>query len=412
MDLKNKRILLSQHRLVDFTGSEIITLEMAEFFSSEGAEVIIVTDNLAYPIKTQFDKINNLKIYTDFFDKELDESIKNNPPDIAWIHHQIIIPSLFSKQALKKTKYLFNHMSSFYFQEFPLAHEIEQQLADVIFYNSIETKNAFDNDGLLRDVHDDKKIILNNPAPSSFHTKRIKPNNQLKRILIVSNHIPDDLLEAISILRSEKIYVEVVGISNKDAYRRITPSIIQDFDVTISIGKTVQYSLSGGVPVYCYDKFGGPGYITEKNFNKALEYNFSGRGFEKKTPQSIANELKSDFLFAQRSTFLLQKERTYIFDIKYVFNKVLDILNKPSPKYVNKKDEALYHHHLQLIDRLFKMEKMTNNQEQIINTLTSKNCELEVEKNRLTIEINNIVKSRVYAIVTRIKKIKSKIGRQ
>jgi hypothetical protein len=70
--------------------------------------------------------------------------------------------------------------------------------------------------------------------------------------------------------------------------RRVTPELIHEHDAVVSIGKTVQYALAAGVPVFCYDHFGGPGWLNDGNVEAAARHNFSGRGF---TARDSASEL-------------------------------------------------------------------------------------------------------------------------
>ena len=48
-------------------------------------------------------------------------------------------------------------------------------------------------------------------------------------------------------------------------------------------------------PIYCYDHFGGPGYLNTENFSKAKYFNFSGRGFSRKDANTIASEVIDGF---------------------------------------------------------------------------------------------------------------------
>jgi hypothetical protein len=62
--------------------------------------------------------------------------------------------------------------------------------------------------------------------------------------------------------------------------------------MVVTIGKTVQYGLACGVPVYVYDKFGGPGYLDRTNFAAAKRCNFSGRCCRRKLePAQIGAEI-------------------------------------------------------------------------------------------------------------------------
>ncbi|MEW6856332.1 hypothetical protein ABG752_11000 [Streptococcus iniae] len=77
--------------------------------------------------------------------------------------------------------------------------------------------------------------------------------------------------------------------------------MIAGYDCVIGIGKNVQYCLAMGKPIYVYDHFKGPGYLTAENIEQAAFNNFSGRGFEKcrKTSQEIVSDLLAGYQSAQ-----------------------------------------------------------------------------------------------------------------
>ena len=81
---------------------------------------------------------------------------------------------------------------------------------------------------------------------------------------------------------------------------RVDSRTLSGYDAVVTIGKTVQYAVRGALPVYCYDHFGGPGWLTEENFGAARWRNFSGRGFEKKSGPMIASEILEGFDKARR----------------------------------------------------------------------------------------------------------------
>ena len=101
----------------------------------------------------------------------------------------------------------------------------------------------------------------------------------LDKIAIISNHIPQELLEL-----KEKMggyyQVDLIGLGYRT--EQVNAEFLQQYDLVITIGRTVPRCLAMGVPVYVYDYLGGPGYLTEANFSLAERNNFSGRGFEKR----------------------------------------------------------------------------------------------------------------------------------
>lgn len=95
-------------------------------------------------------------------------------------------------------------------------------------------------------------------------------------------------------MRQQKIKVDIFGINH--TAQAITPKLIQQYDAIISIGKSVQYALLANRALYCYDHFGGCGYLNSENYATAKAHNFSGRGgFGRKTAQEIADEIIQGF---------------------------------------------------------------------------------------------------------------------
>lgn len=296
-DRKYQNVLITQLRMSDFTGSEIIALELAEYFSERARSVYIATSSYEEPMRTQVQKLTNVKVFG-VNDEELNRLIVKEGVDIAWIHHQIIPDALLDNPG--DTRFIFHHMSPFAEQEAPFAYEVEKAFADNILCNSEETQNTFRERGLFAELNN--VGVLYNPAPESFNIEQ-PIGDKLKKLLIVSNHIPAEINSSIELLKERGVEVTVFSVRQGDdsKYQRVTAGTLNGYDAVISIGKTVQYALLGRMPVYCYDRFGGPGYLSTQNFSKACKLNFSGRGFSQKTATEIVDELIGGYHDAKQS---------------------------------------------------------------------------------------------------------------
>ena len=131
----------------------------------------------------------------------------------------------------------------------------------------------------------------------------VAPQNQNSispsRIGVISNHPPQEISEFSKLAFGNGRLVEFVGQKANHVY--VDPDIINKYDLIISIGKTVQYCFSLKVPIYCYDHFGGPGFITPDNIQFEEFYNFSGRGTDRKlSGQEIFNDISSNFSDAMK----------------------------------------------------------------------------------------------------------------
>jgi hypothetical protein len=203
---------------------------------------------------------------------------------------------------------------------------IGRLFADLFLANSHETATALKTYG----VPEEKIYVFNNACPSSY--RQISEGmKSLKKVLIVSNHAPAEILEAASILREAGISVAHIGLDAEQ--RLVTPSLLNDYDAVITIGKTVQYCILSSLPVYVYDHFGGPGWLSEENIEKAEWHNHSGRCTrEKKTADQIASEITTGYEAAK----LFLCENAARIAGRYILEDILlDILRREKSRKEN-----------------------------------------------------------------------------
>ncbi|MBR3320097.1 glycosyltransferase family 2 protein [Candidatus Saccharibacteria bacterium] len=282
---KNKTIVICQSALHFLSGSEIVTLELSEYFKNQGAKVLVFTWFLSDPIKCEFDR-QGITVTTDSEDKRLLKA------DYIWVHHQAIPKIILENIKKLNMHFLFFHMSATdtIYLEQPYIYGLEEKLASKVLYVSEEAmKFGTEKYPSVKS----RAEILRNWVPERFCNYPFTPSDKLKRVLVVSNHTPEEVVGLKGALLSHGVDVDFIGSNGECTL--IKPEILADADVVVTIGKTVQYCLGMGLPVYVYDHFGGPGFLTEKNYEKTRSLNFSGRGYKKKTTDDIANEILSDY---------------------------------------------------------------------------------------------------------------------
>lgn len=281
-----KRLLIAQNQLSEYGGSEIITLEVAEEALRNGFRVDILTNYFGLPFSNEISP----EITVIGTDQHIDISEYSH----IWIHHSLIPKEVIDRLLESKGEIpamAFHHMSMYVPVEYPIFFELEDMVAHKIYCNSPETQESFEQKGL----DSDKFEVFGNPAPDSFQRNiSVTPrSDKLENIIVVSNHIPEEITKATEHLKKQGANVDIYGSSNKVG--RVTPELLHKYDLVITIGKTVQYSLVSGIPVYCYDHFGGSGYLSQDNFEKNRFYNFSGRGFKRKSATTISKEIVSGY---------------------------------------------------------------------------------------------------------------------
>lgn len=256
------RILITNAHLENFGGSELVSVELAEYYASIGWEVVLYSPKVGGLLRPKISpKVSVINVEPDLSQKW----------DIVWDHHGVLINKL-EKRAGQII--VCNHMSSYVNEEKPKYWALKP---DRIFANSNETVNSMPVD------HGKRAELFQNPAPAEFQ----RVNHGGSYILAISNHRPYELELAL-----EGLDIKVLRIGDKEDKLRLSGmhfdnNLFFHARAVVCNGKSVQYALRAGVPVFLYDHFGGPGWLNEANFHKAAHFNFSGRGFEKAPMETL-----------------------------------------------------------------------------------------------------------------------------
>lgn len=275
-----KRAIVASHSLVGYAGSEVLTLELAIELRDMGWEVSVAALLTGEPMASEFGK-HGFRIVDLLGEPSAVGSLKF---DLAWIHHAPVLYELFLVQKIEADTIVFSSLS--HFDPLEVVPQYRAKV-DLLLANSFENGNHIQGE-LGLDAG--QVIVFPNAVPSNYWDSRKKSHNSAaKHVAIISNHPPPEVLEATALLKKQGIAVTHIGVGGTPVL--INPGLLLNYDVVISIGKTVPYCFALKVPVYCYDHFGGPGWLREEDFVLAGQNNFSGRGFFKKTPETIAEEI-------------------------------------------------------------------------------------------------------------------------
>ncbi len=281
------RVLITTNHLRNFAGSEMVTLELIEHFLEREWVVDVYTHDLGEPMLGEIQKLpswGRLTLHVADLDQEFAE-----PYDLIWVQHSILPPGLLRRLADGgvAAPLVWNHLSSFMDVELPRHATLENELAALSLGMSPTTVESLLEFGLDPET----TIVFDNPAPDAFADFESAPVTDLRTLLVVSNHAPAEVREATDLLQASGVEVSYLGVDDRPV--RITPDVLAGFDAVLTIGKTVQYALSMGIPVYLYDHFGGPGWLTESTIAAAAHDSFSGR---KDRRQISAGEITAELL--------------------------------------------------------------------------------------------------------------------
>ncbi|WP_041757671.1 hypothetical protein [Psychrobacter arcticus] len=297
-----KALLLTNH-LINYAGSEIQILEVYNLLKNKNFDVHVFANITGAPIIDQFSKSDILSSL---------DGISPADYHLIWSQHSLFA-RLFKQPFEDFSTLIFSvHLSPFEMLE--LSSLAYMTLIGAYFIaNSPETADKLSEFGIDRkSIH-----ISYNCSPSDFCCPSPKEILPLKKIVIVSNHPPKEVQAAAKLLQ-RRYNVNLIGDKNPQL---VTPEILHEFDCIISIGKTVQYALLANKAVYCYDHFGGPGYLNNDNYTDAQYNNFSGRGFGKKTAKKIVREVI--YGYEAENNFVKEIRDKSIYQLELFFDRLL-----------------------------------------------------------------------------------------
>lgn len=300
-----KKVLITNLYFQKYTGSELHTLEIAKEFEKLGYEVTICTFSKTYPLLEEAKQFEIVEFPN--------EKLKEHYFDILFIQHYPVFDYLCTHYSIYYKYLIISKLSSFVnvealpkdYEKADLISVVSQECADGI---SAFTSNYF--------------IFKNSVAQEYFQHYKNKERN-LNKIAIISNHVPPELYQ----LNDElQVYsIDYFGVQNTPIL--ITPNLLSSYDLVITIGRTVQQCFACGTPVYVYDYFGGPGYITQENISKAEDYNFSGRGFSKKSVKEIKNDILNNYSNNLSNLKFLNEYAKSNFSLENTFKSMISKIN-------------------------------------------------------------------------------------
>lgn len=310
----------------------MVSAQVAEELQRMGASVVVLASSFTGPARSVFEnKGIHVKVGED-----LESSIFDF--DYVWVHSQLL-PLSFVKQLGVVSRngipagkelpvFIFNHMSALDSSpdEHPYIPLLEETLATAEVFVSEESRDALAKDYDFEANRGIAQWIVPNPAPTVYAqiSKVGLHSDSPKHIAIISNHVPQELIDASALLKASDIQVDIIG--EQGVVREVTPDLISQYDCVFTIGKTVQYCMMSSTPVYVYDRFGGFGYLDAENFEKCAYANFSGRGGITKSSEEIASEIIEGYPQACAYSDAMHPTWTVSYGMEHVLADLFDHL--------------------------------------------------------------------------------------
>lgn len=341
-------VLITNYFIRNYTGSEINALQLCNALKNLGINADVATFFFDEPLKQIFEE-NDITVKI-LFNAELELE----KYDLIWAHHIHTINHLIFHHQLESTKIIYSCLGPFSPLAVPPYYHNE---LNSVLSNSEGNTSVLLAEGVARE----KIHYFPNYAPQEFFKQyKASPSTSLHKVGIISNHPPSEIQDFTKLARDSGLQVDIIGAEGQRVY--VTPSLLNNFDAIISIGKTVQYCFALKIPVYCYDHFGGPGYITKENLPTSQYYNFSGRGIGRKlSGKELFNDITHsypsaisslDFLYEYSAEhFMLEK------NIEVLLGK-LSTQDKVDINAVREKFALTKRHHMDFLETLMTQIKL------------------------------------------------------
>ena len=240
-----KTVIITNNSIKFYGGSELITLDLCDYFVAKGYNVYLCAMEIDNPLAKHLNpKVTRINLKK--------QQIPIRQVDLIVGHHHNVIDKVLEQ--VKCNTIIQNSLSPF------SGVEDYSKNATKLLVHSQATK-------AIRQNQVSKPIeVFVNSCSDEFMCKEKHLNSKISKIAIISNHQWHKDLK--------KPNVDKIGSFNS---KYVNADLLLQYDVVITIGRTVQECLCLGIPVYCYDHFGGPGYITKENIDFNEHYNFTGR---------------------------------------------------------------------------------------------------------------------------------------
>lgn len=297
------RILILNHTFRYLAGSEINALQLANALKFMGHQVVIGTLLIGERMHRLAD-LNGVEVV----DLLNDEQASLNY-DLVWAHHAPILTHVLCRKNLSNCRLLFSSLSPLTPLESPPV--FFRDLHCLLVHSQKNQTHLLELGASPERLH-----LFPNFAPPAFFEKTKKPDNRiLRRIAVVSNHLTPEVRQMSVIARSHGIVVDFIGLSGKILY--VDEHVLLPYDVVVSIGKTAQYCFAQKIPFFCYDHFGGPGYLNPENFETAHIGNFCGRSFRRKlTGIRMYQQIIDEYPKACGDLDYLRSKAELLFDLR------------------------------------------------------------------------------------------------
>jgi hypothetical protein len=254
------KILITNHHLQDFAGSETYTFALAKGLKERDHQVTVLTA-LAGAVAEKLTQ-EGVEVFQN------PAELKSHSFDVIHAHHNVM--AILARNAFPKTPMIYVcHGIAPGLEEPP---SIDLSLAAV-------TGVSDEVVAYLQQHHRiEEPVLIRNGVDLERFASRKPISDQLKTVLIISNRITGEVIKPLLEAAAKKnLQVLHIGMGSQSVWE--TEDVIAEADMVVSLGRGALESMACGRAVCIYDIHGGDGLITEESYPEIRKHNFSGRRF-------------------------------------------------------------------------------------------------------------------------------------
>ena len=285
--LKIDRVLLTTMAFNCWAGSQIVARDIAHLFRRAGvAEVTLFSNAIGGDIADM-----TAAWGVRLVDMRQSDWWRHLPatPDLVWGQHWPMLGAALRLAGVAPRLLVASTLSHYEPVEALL---VAATSADCLVANSVE--NASAQARILTDTTLSQLRVFPNSLDASWFSAPPSPPTVLQKVLIVSNHPPPEVVDMAEYLSRTGVEVDIIGMGH--AIREVDADIVDAADAVVSIGHSVQKAMARCRPVFVYDRFGGPGWLTPEGVAESEEYNHSGRSSGgRRSADLLVAELRAGF---------------------------------------------------------------------------------------------------------------------
>lgn len=308
-------LLISNLFLLSRTGSELHVCELSKAFIGRGWDVTAYALVIGYPTQGILEQLGVTLISYGEEDK-----LKSSY-DLFLAQHHMVSDFLWTNTGIRFKKVVISILGLGGQEALPSFY---REASGFIFVS----EEARDFSIRAPNLHDMPILVFPNTASRSFFSlpATVEEGSSFpKRIGVISNHIPMEVLGLKELIPPE-IEIDYLGFEKESV--EVDPNLIQSYDLIISIGRTVQLCFAAQIPCYCYDRFGGPGYLDPDELDVHAYANFSGRSRPRKhSSAELWADISKGYPDAVKSLSKLKVVAQNRWEFDRVFDSVYDFID-------------------------------------------------------------------------------------